>query len=492
MNTIQMYDAQADSINIEDIATNDNNRLVLNRMKRNDPEDHDKLFIHNQHDEDGEACEDYVPEGTNDMGWLGYFIGKNNHLNELGFISPIPPSGMSIAEVLEPFLMGVSRNKSIHTLNFECMNLLGGRMFTMLNPFFENGPLVNLYIYDCHLGDDGWRLLAFAIGCSKNKSLKTVSLRSCNTSDEGSVDIITALSIHPHLKTLELSGTRINIKGCMALSTLLRHSATQLRDLDLGDNEIDDDGVDALIPTLKSSSHLETLILSRNGSITSGGWKHFASILEAPNCNLTTLGLVVNWNSNVVNDEVVTALASALVNNYTLTTLGVQNYSNPSITDEGWKAISELLCDTSSINSTYLSNHTLQSLGITSSTNPLQHLFNLNKREDTKEIAMIKIIQHHDYFDMLPFFEWEFKVLPLMIKWFERASSIGMPSNSQLNIGPRKLSSIYQFVRSMPLLYVETVLRKELEDIKVAQAQMKEAMRLNEERKRIIMDQLGR
>ena len=492
MNTAQMYDAQADSINIEDIASNENNRLMLNRMKRNDPEDNDKLWIHSQHDENGEDCEDYVPEGTNDMGWLGYFIGRNKQLKQLGFISPTPPSGTSIAEVLEPLLMGLNHNKSITRLDFECMNLLGGRMFTMMNHFFENGPLVNLNIYDCHLGDDGWRLLALAIGSSKNKSLKTLSLRSCNISDEASVDIITSMSIHPHLEELELSGTHINTKGCKALATLLRNSVTELRDLDLGDNEIDDEGVDALIPTLKSRSHLETLILSRNGSITSKGWQHLASLLEAPNCNLTTLGLVVNWNSNVVNDEVVTALANALVNNYKLTTLGIQNYSNPSITDEGWKAISELLCDTSSINSTYLSNHTLQRLGITSSTNPLQHLFNLNKREDTKEVAMIKILQHHNDINMTPFFEWEFKVLPLIINWFEKASSIGMPSNSQLNIGPRKLSSIYQFVRGMPLLYVETILRKELEDIKVAQAQMKEAMRLNEERKRIIMEKLGR
>jgi hypothetical protein len=77
---------------------------------------------------------------------------------------------------------------------------------------------------------------------------------------------------------------------------------------------------------------------------------------------------------------------------------------------------------------------------------------------------------NHNDFDMMPFFEWEFKVLPLMIKWFERASTIEMPEIFKPNIGPRKLSSIYQFVRGMPLLYVETVLRKELEDIKVAQA----------------------
>ena len=498
MNDIK-YEALAHSIKIDDIATNDNNRLMLSRIKRNNPEDHDKLYIHNQHDENGEDCEDYVPEGIDDMGWLGYFVGRNEQLRQLSFISPVPPSGISIAEVLEPFLMGVSRNKSITRLDFECMNLLGGRVFTMLNPFFESGPLVNLNIYDCHLEDDGWRLLALAIGSSKHKSLKTVSLRSCNTSDEGSVDIITALSIHPHVEELELTGVHINTKGCMALATLLRCSAAELRDLDLGDNEIDDESIDALIPALKSSIRLETLSLSRNGSITSRGWQQVATVLESPNSNLTTLRLVV-YGWDYLDDEVATALTSALVNNYTLTTLGIQNYSNPSITDEGWKAFSKLLCDTSSVNSTYLSNHTLQSVvgqsfeGITSSTNPLQHLFNLNKREDKKEVAMIKVLLTHDDFDMMPFFEWEFKVLPIMIDWFERASSVDMPEDFEPNIGPRKLSSIYQFVRGMPDLYVETCLRKELEDIKAEQLQMEEKFRRRkqflQDRERSIMERL--
>ena len=44
MNTIQMYDAQADSINVEDIAKNDINRIMLNRMKRNDEDDEYKNY----------------------------------------------------------------------------------------------------------------------------------------------------------------------------------------------------------------------------------------------------------------------------------------------------------------------------------------------------------------------------------------------------------------------------------------------------------------
>ena len=41
----------------------------------------------------GEGCIDYVPEGADDMGWLGYFVGKNNHLKNL-FIRPFEPPSM--------------------------------------------------------------------------------------------------------------------------------------------------------------------------------------------------------------------------------------------------------------------------------------------------------------------------------------------------------------------------------------------------------------
>ena len=80
------------------------------------------------------------------------------------------------------------------------------------------------------------------------------------------------------------------------------------------------------------------------------------------------------------------------------------------------------------------------------------------------------------------------------------------------NIEERKLSTIYQFVRGMPLLYVETRLRKELEDIKTEESQMEEQQRkqgllfdekqmedsfiqrkqMLQERRRSIMSRLGK
>ena len=76
-----MYDAQANTISVDNIATSDNNVYVLRRLQRNDADDANSLWLQNHHDEDRERCIDYVPEGITDMGWLGYFIGKNEHLH---------------------------------------------------------------------------------------------------------------------------------------------------------------------------------------------------------------------------------------------------------------------------------------------------------------------------------------------------------------------------------------------------------------------------
>jgi len=484
---------------------------VLRRIKRNSKydENNECLYIQNQHDDDGQDCLDYVPEGVNDMGWLGYFIGKNKNLINLYISAFTPSSSGSFEEVLEPFLLGVNNNRSITLLDFCSIDLLGGRVFTVMGPFFENClSLSNLTINDCHLGEDGWRLLALAIGSIGSKILQKLSLGACNISDEGMVDIITSLSMHPNLQTLWLSGNRLSTKGCTAMATLLRCSATELRDLDLGENEIDDEGIDALVPVLNNCSHLQYLVFKNNSAISMRGWRCLATILESPNCS----GLKnLHISGNNVDDEVVTTLTRALENNRTLTTLGIWDYgnpSNPSITDEGRKAISELLCDTSNANSTFLSNHTLNYLGgpVLSDANPLKPLLGLNLRDDKKEVSKIKILKVHNDINMTPFFEWEFKVLPLMIDWFEKASTIDMPEDLEPNIGPRKLSSIYQFVKGMPLLFVETHLKKELEDIKAKESQMEEKQQkleeelleleaehqLIQEKKTVIMKQLSR
>lgn len=245
-------------------------------------------------------------------------------------------------------------------LSFNDMELMNGRVFTTLDKFFSNHKLTSIELSRCNFGYEDCRQLALAIGSSTSKSLQHVTLQHNGITDEGMVYIITALSMHPQLQTLELEGNHLRTNGCIALSTLLQNSTAHLQSLDLSSAEINDEGIDSLIPALKNNP-LQSLRLENN-SITSKGLQKLTSLLEPPNSNLT--GFFIMGNN--IDDEVVTAFTSALVNNRTLTTLGIRDYpttSNLSITDEGWKAFSELLCDTSSVNSTFRSNHTLQNFG---------------------------------------------------------------------------------------------------------------------------------
>ena len=89
-----------------------------------------------------------------------------------------------------------------------------------------------------------------------------------------------------------------------------------------------------------------------------------------------------------------------------------------------------------------------------------------------------KILKYHPNIDMGPFFEWgrdaegeqTLKALPYVIDWFDRAeedvadeeedsrSSSDESNNEEdeYNTEERKLSAIFQFAKSMPLLFVRT------------------------------------
>ena len=487
MGNIYSYDS-ANNIDVDDITTNSDNRIILRRLQRNSASDtNNKLYIEIVHYEDGVV---YVPEGVDDMRWLGYFIGKNEHLQMLFISSIVPPSGASVRDVIEPFFRGVSCNKSIRTIEFISMDLLGGEVFTMLGSFFQNNHnLTNIKVFNCDFGDEGCRLFALAIG--SNHNLTEINIEECNFGDEGGrflalaigssttlqhvelqyndiseegmVDIIIALPVHRHLKHLHLTGNHLDKNGCVALATLLR-SATELQCLNLSYNDINDEGIETLVPALATCSHLKDLRINNNPSITTRGWQSLGTILEAPNSSLEKFEVSKYLerfdieHRNIVDDRAEAKFAKALTNNRRL-----KEFHLPPLSEDGLQAISKLLCDTTNVNATFLSNHLLHDLGKNQDSDTIiEPLLDLNRRGDKKEVAAIKILQTHEDFDMLPFFQWEFKVLPMVLGWLERASECDMPDDFEPNIEGRKLSTIYQFVRGMPVLYVETRRKKRM------------------------------
>lgn len=487
MEEYNRYDALADTMKIEDITSDKTNAKILRQLKSNDPSFKTMWMYNRQEDNYREDDYDYSPSSDEEFSWLGYFLGKNTHVREMG-IGFSDSHGRFELNEMKRFSGGLNRNKFIHKISFMRIDLGDGEFLKMLDPFFKNNHnLAEISVDGCEFRAGSARVLSVILG-GCNKSLKRIHLEEMG---EGLVvDVVVALSMHPQLEKLELSNMNIGRNECMAIATLLRWTTTKLHTLALSSNQIDDDGVDTLVDALASSDLLHTLNLSHNNisdngvnalmralahgklrilelsdnqSITVRGWQSIASLLGKGHSNLEELYL-----GNSIDDEGALVFANAMVDNRRLKTLDV-NCS--SITAQGWSAFSNVLCDTSSVNKTFLSNHTLQRIGRYRSTNlrwlpqVVKSYLELNgSSEDKKKIAMKKILQHHSDFNMKPLFEWEFKALPLVIGWCERASACTTAFESK--IGRVKLSSIYQFVREMPVMYVEARTRQELEAIR--------------------------
>ena len=111
-----------------------------------------------------------------------------------------------------------------------------------------------------------------------------------------------------------------------------------------------------------------------------------------------------------------------------------------------------------------MSNHTLRYLGDpvggSRSSSIINAFLVFNRIEDKHWVAMQKILNAHSHFDMQPFFEWEFKVMPIMIEWFTKASSYTAEYDEKIN--KMKLSVMYDFIREFPMLCIDPVTRKEI------------------------------
>ena len=124
--------------------------------------------------------------------------------------------------------------------------------------------------------------------------------------------------------------------------------------------------------------------------------------------------------SDSINDEVLYSFAGALANNNKLKGLdpnSVVYYSK--VTSNGYEAMTYMLCNTSSILSTFNSNHTLQlfyhKFDQGSLPNELSSLLRLNRESSVSEAARLKIIKSHfsgSEINMQPFMEMNLNVRP--------------------------------------------------------------------------------
>ena len=181
-----------------------------------------------------------------------------------------------------------------------------------------------------------------------------------------------------------------------------------------------------MVESLANITTLKTLHLISSSSISPSGWIVLSDLLQ--DSKLEEIDL---FNNNV-NDEVTIAFANALVDNRTLKVLGISGRTT--VTARGWEALSNLLCDTASIDETYSSNHALWSLwnkaaclivppwGSNISCD-LISLLRMNQNDDKFEVARQKILRYHflnGNASIQEFVGMELTVCPHIISWLGR------------------------------------------------------------------------
>ena len=250
---------------------------------------------------------------------------------------------------------------------------------------------------------------------------------------------------------------------------------TNLKSIDLYRCRITDEQLLPMVDAVRGHRQLERWILSLN-SIGNVGYEALVALLGEPNCSIQFLNLEAN-DINLTHEGTIN-LADGLTNNTKLHTLilgdnpidrNAELNVDPSIVED---IFTQLVCDTSSISSTFSSNHTLSGLSLplvqvqqltenVFKNTKLTSLLKLNKGVDKGHVAMKKILKYHPNINMEPLFEFvgtedderNLKALPYVIDWFDKAKVVIVEEVEEYYIDERKISAIFEFTRAMPLLF---------------------------------------
>ncbi|XP_007175570.2 NACHT, LRR and PYD domains-containing protein 13 [Balaenoptera acutorostrata] len=150
--------------------------------------------------------------------------------------------------------------------------------------------LERLVLWSCQLGAPSCRYLSDAL--LQNKSLTHLNLRKNNLGDEGVKFLCEALSRPDcNLQNLNLSDCSFTVEGCRELTDALKYNHN-VKILDVGKNDVQDDGVRELCRILKCPScALETLGLEKCNLTPDCCWP-LSSVLRSSKSlvNLNLLG----------------------------------------------------------------------------------------------------------------------------------------------------------------------------------------------------------
>jgi len=256
------YDKLVSTTKIEDITSNEYHQYLLRQIKNNDP-DCTYLCL----SQDGDEYE-YLPDNLQDLGWLGYFIGKSTTLQSLvieGINLLDSPSAMEL------FCSEVNQNRTIERISLYGLNpVQTNALFKSMKSFLQsNNNLTSINFIASELDESACQQISLSIGGRNSKmSLTRFTIEDCIIEDRSMVDIILGLSLHPQLKELDLTsydgGEGMGRNSCLALESLLHWTTTDLCGLRLAGNLIGDEGMKIVSKGLVNCKSLHTLDISSN------------------------------------------------------------------------------------------------------------------------------------------------------------------------------------------------------------------------------------
>ncbi|XP_059425970.1 protein NLRC5-like isoform X5 [Carassius carassius] len=163
-----------------------------------------------------------------------------------------------------------------------------------LSNVLQNGycKLKILRLNDCNLTDKCCSVLSKLLGSETN--LKELNMNNNNLQDSGVTYLCTGLKNKKcKLEILRLCKCDLTEKSCSDLASVLNSDFNSLKDLDLSSNNLHDSGVKLLSEGLREKCKLQKLRFS-NCSITEEGYKALASALGSHPSHLIELDLTGN------------------------------------------------------------------------------------------------------------------------------------------------------------------------------------------------------
>ena len=369
-------------------------------------------------------------------------------------------------EGLNALVAGLKHCHKLTSLSLDGIQMLTEEGSRSLSTLFqsENCRLEHLHLRQMNIDNDGMAVLA--TGIASLPSLKGLILEGMSIGDQGLKNLVRGLA-NCNVEELSVSSNMLTVSGLRSLGTLVRRS-TNMRSLSLCNSSLTDDMLQSFIEGMANCCNLTKLNLSHNRSITANGLTSLSSLLRVEHCALRTLCL---FGIHLGNDGAA-ALVNGLIGNKSLTTLRFTNLRpNLFLRRRGWAAFSRLLCDTSSVNNTYLSNHTLTKIGLSlrdsmfGTPRRIGKYLKLNQLQN-KAAAICKILDSHPDIDVTPLFQWKMKCLPLVVDWLEKAKPyLDSVNESTESFQCRQLSTVYKFVHGMPLLAANGYRKQGTKDI---------------------------